>query len=332
MKKMQWVGLFASWAIAGGWLTNVQAQENALDEAAVAAPPSAPAGLAVFPTAILPFHERGAGVAGYGNTASDILFASLVANPDLLLVDREEINKTLAEQELNLSGMVSPGDAVKVGNLIGAKVLVTGSVIDADKSISLVARIIGTETSRVLGESVKGKASDAIGDLAEQLAEKVGATITARASELVAPVRKPEERIAAIKAALGDKVRPVLLVSITERHVGRAPIDPAAETEITLMSRETGFEVVDPKAGSAKQADVLIQGEGFSEFALRRGNMVSVKARLEVKAIDRATDRIIATDRQTAVVVDLTEEIAGKSALQEAAAQIAERLLPKLVK
>ena len=57
-------------------------------------------GFAVYPTAIFPFHERGEGVKGYGNTASDILFASLVANPDLLLVDREEINKTLSEQEI----------------------------------------------------------------------------------------------------------------------------------------------------------------------------------------------------------------------------------------
>jgi len=36
-------------------------------------------------------------------------------------------------------------------------------------------------------------------------------------------------------------------------------------------------------------------------------------------------------DRQTALVVDLTEQLAGKAALQEAAARLAERLLPKLV-
>ncbi|MDD2240390.1 MAG: CsgG/HfaB family protein [Kiritimatiellae bacterium] len=315
MKKVLWICLIASLTIGSAWVSPAEAQD----------------GLAVYPTAIFPFHERGEGVKGYGNTASDILFASLVVNPDLLLVDREEINKTLQEQEMNLSGMVSPGDAVQVGSLIGAKVLITGSVIDADQSIYLVARIIGTETSRVLGESVKGKSSDAIGDLVEQLAEKVGATIAARASELVAPVKKPEERIAAVNAELGDKPRPVLMVSIAENHVGRATIDPAAETEFTLMARETGFEVVDPQAGSSKQADIIIRGEGFSEFAMRRGNMVSVKARLEVKAVDRATDRVIATDRQTVVVVDLSEEIAGKSALQDAAAQIAERMLPKLV-
>ena len=65
---------------------------------------------------------------------------------------------------------------------------------------------------------------------------------------------------------------------------------------------------------------------------MRRGNLVAVKARLEVKAIDPKTDKVIAVDRQVAVVVDLTEQIAGKKALQRAAAVIAERMLPKLVK
>jgi hypothetical protein len=78
--------------------------------------------------------------------------------------------------------------------------------------------------------------------------------------------------------------------------------------------------------------DVLIEGEGFSEFGLRRGNLVSVKARVEIKAIDRKSGEVLAIDRETAVEVDLTEQIAGKKALQNAAARIAERLLPKLVK
>lgn len=286
----------------------------------------------IYPTAIFPFAERGAGVKGFGEKVSDILFASLVVNPDLYLVDRAEMKKTLDEHELNMSGMVAPGQAVQVGQLTGAKILLTGSVIEADKTLYVVAKIIGTETSRVLGASVKGATRDELAPLVEELAGKVAETIKGKADLLVAKEIKTEDRIAALKDKLGKAGRPSVLVKITERHVGQATIDPAAETEMTLFCKETGFDVVDPEAGRKKDADILITGEGFSEFAMRRGNIVSVKARLEVKAIDQSTDQVIAIDRQTAVEVDLTEQIAGKKALQKAAAAIAERMLPKLVK
>jgi hypothetical protein len=287
---------------------------------------------AVYPAAILAFQERGAGVKGYGSTAADILFGELVVNPELMLVDREDLQKTLSEQELSLSGMVSPGDAIKIGGLIGAKILITGSVIDADRSTYLVAKIIGTETSRVLGASVKGESGDDLSALVAQLAQKVGETITARGSELVAKTVSRDDRLAALKAKMPAGERPALFVSIQERHVGQATIDPAAETELSLFAKHVDFPVLDPDSATRKDADIVISGEGFSEFAMRRGNMVSVKARLEIKAVDRKTDKVIAIDRQTAVVVDLSEQVAGKAALQEAAAQIAERMLPKLVK
>ncbi len=304
--------------ITMGWTTLiVSAQEKTLD---------------VYPTAIFAFAERGAGVKGYGEKVSDILFASLVVNPNLMLVDREEMNKILSEQALNLSGMVTPDQAVQVGRLTGAKILITGSIIESDKTLYVVAKIIGTETSRVLGESIKGNTSDEIAPMVEELGKKVAATIEKDANKLVAKEVKMEDRIAALKNTLGDGKRPVVLIKITERYVGQATIDPAAETEIAMFCKETGFDVLDPATAADKQADIVIKGEGFSEFALRHGNIVSVKARLEVKAIDQKTDKVIAIDRQVAVEVDLTEQIAGKKALQKAAAAIAERMLPKLLK
>lgn len=285
----------------------------------------------MYPTAIFSFTERGRGVEGFGSKVSDILFAQLVVNPNLYLVDREDMKKMLDEQELNLSGMVNSSQAVQVGQLTGAKVLVTGSIIEADKNLYIVAKLIGTETSRVLGASVKGRTNEEIAPLVEQLAQKVSDTITKDAEKLVAKEVKIEDRIAALNKKLGDAERPTLLIQISERHVGQVTIDPAAQTEFAMICKECGFDVIDPERGVSKQADVLIKGEGFSEFATRRGNIVSVKARLEVKAADQMSDEIIATDRQTAVEVDLTEQIAGKAALQEAAATIAERMLPKIV-
>ncbi len=70
-------------------------------------------------------------------------------------MERADIEKILGEHELGLSGTVSADSAAKIGQLTGAKVLVTGRVFKAEGELFIVAKIIGTETSRVYGELVK---------------------------------------------------------------------------------------------------------------------------------------------------------------------------------
>ncbi len=198
----------------------------------------------VYPAAVLPFQERGRDTKDQGSKVTDLLFAKLSVDPALTLVDREDIRKVLAEHELNLTGLVNSEQAIKVGQLTGAKLLITGSVLQVDNSVYLIAKIIGTETSRVVGAPVKGSVRDDLGKLVEDLSQEIVKTVTKRADDLVAKPVSKEDRIAALKKKLGDGKRPALSVHIPERHgspVVLVLIDPAAETEISLFAKEAGF-------------------------------------------------------------------------------------------
>lgn len=284
----------------------------------------------IYPAAVLPFQERGAEVKGLGSQMTDLLFVQLVADPELYLVERDELTKVLEELELSHSGLVHPAHALDVGHLTGAKILITGSVLQAGGHLYVIAKIIGTETSRVLGASVKGHPNDDLDRLARELAAEVSKTVKRRAADLVAKPVTRADRLETLKKKLGKGPRPTVAIQVTERHIGQRTIDPAAETELALFCRELGFAVVDGAQGNRGEADVLLTGEGFSEFAARHGQLISVRARLELKAVERRTGRVLAVDRQTTVAVDLTEQIAGKTALQEAAAELACRILPQL--
>ncbi|MFO0948133.1 MAG: CsgG/HfaB family protein [Planctomycetota bacterium] len=281
----------------------------------------------VLPTALLQFQERGKGVEGMGEKIGGLLFAELSASPEIVLVDRVDLNKVLEEQKISVSGLVKPDQAVRLGQLTGAKILVTGSVIEVDMNVYLVAKVIGTETSRTKGATIKGKLNDPLGPMVEELAKNIADVIAKQGGTLVPTEPSVADRIGAIKGAIGDRSRPKIQIKIAERHIGQATIDPAAETEFISIAKACGFEVVD---GKGVAPDVLITGEGFSEFGSRHNDLLTVKGRLEVKATATASGNVLDADQQTVIVVDVSERIAGKTALQNAAADIAQRMLPKL--
>jgi hypothetical protein len=283
----------------------------------------------VLTVAVFDFESKDEAVRDLGPKVATLVNANLSAEPQLITVERAELEKALGEQELGLSGTVTPDSAAKVGQLTGAKVLVTGRVFKADEQTIIVAKIIGTETSRVYGEVVTGKPGAAITDLSAELAKKIAADVTQKGDTLVAKVESREDQVAKIKKKLGDKKLPAVSVKISEQHFGQFVIDPAAQTELSLILQQCGFTVVD--SGSTNKPDVEISGEALSEFGMQKGNLKSCRARIEIKARDVASGNIISEDRQTSVAVDLAEHIAAKTALQNGADEMAERLLPKLV-
>lgn len=280
--------------------------------------------------AVLDFEARDELGRHFGKEVSLLVSAHLSGNPGIWTVERAELDKALAEQALPLGGMVDPASAAKVGHLTGAKVLVTGRAFHAGKELLLVAKVIGTETGRVYGEVVKSGRDTPVSGPSEDLAKRVGATITAKADSLVAKVPTPADRVAQLREKLKDGPRPSVSVRIPEVHFGTPAVDPAAQTELLFYFKELGCGLRDSQ--SAEAPDLEITGEAFSEVGLRRAGLVSCRARVEIQVRERKTGRILLAERQTSVAVDVGEQTAAKKALQEAGAELAQRILPRLLK
>jgi Curli production assembly/transport component CsgG len=282
----------------------------------------------ILTVAIFDFDSKDEAVRDLGPKVATLINANLSAEPQIITVERAELEKVLGEQELGLSGTVSADTAAKVGHLTGAKVLVTGRVFKVEKELIMVAKIIGTENSRVYGELVKGPATASIADLSTELAKKIGRIVSEKGSTLVAKVENREEKINKLVKSLKEGKRPSVSLKIAERHFGGPVIDPAAETELAMILQKAGFSLLDEK--STEKPDIEITGEAFSAYGMRKGNLISCRSRVEIKAQQRVGGKILAQDRQTSVAVDIAEQTAAKTALQNAAGELAERLLPKL--
>ena len=282
--------------------------------------------------AVFDFQTADQQLAKRGSEIAVLLNAKLSTASDLILVERQEIDKLLGEQEIGMTGTVTPDSAAKIGALLGAKVLVTGRLFDSGGKTYLVAKIISTETGRVYGEMTTIKDPGALDQGSSELAEKISALITKQSDTLTAKVEDPATRLERLKQIVAGKKLPAISVAITEQHINRQIPDPAVQTEFIRTLQQLGFDLITPGETVKRQPDLTISGEAFSESAMRRGNLVSCRARVEITVTDRTTGKLLLTDRQTGVAVDLAENIAAKQALENATAKLLERILPQLAK
>jgi len=107
---------------------------------------------------------------------ADMLITELAANPNLRVVERDQIQSLLAEQKLSQDGKLDQETAIKVGKILGAHHMVTGGFTTdpaGGKTLRFDFRVFNTETSALeFADRVQGKTDDFM-TLVTQVADKI---------------------------------------------------------------------------------------------------------------------------------------------------------------
>ncbi|MCX5660573.1 MAG: hypothetical protein NTW19_12740 [Planctomycetota bacterium] len=324
----------------------------AMAQTAPAKPAATKPAAADITVAVIDFEGKDPANPDLGKNITEVLTAVLGAEDGFKLVERAQLEKKLHEHAINLTGVVDPDQAVKIGKLIGARILITGKCFMVGQQTFITAKVIGVETGLVKPVLVKAPSRDAkLDELIVQLGTDVAATLHKHGESLL-PKDTMVDPVPGLVEALAKRKLPRVAVIIPETHMSAPPaVDPAAETEIKVLLHKAGIEIQDvdqndlaswaksmdrndinawPK--SLANVDLVITGKGFSELGARIGSLVSCSARVEVNVISRKDGKVVLPDRTTSRDVDLSENIAAKKALQKAGRTIGVDILTFFVK
>ncbi|HUM17562.1 MAG TPA: CsgG/HfaB family protein [Candidatus Nitrosotalea sp.] len=312
--------------------------------------PGRPGAAPAITVAVLDFDTSGAPALGPngGIMAGELLAAALSARDGVHLVERTSLRRALEEQTLGLAGVVDPATAARVRRLVGAQVLVTGRVFSVANRLVVSVRAVDTETGHVEAVVAEGRPGDDLRALSGGVAEKIARLLSER-GEALAPGRE-RARVADAGSDLARELAGTALprVSIRVRETVlnvEEPHSVAADELIAFLiaanievrrAGEQGLPVeldeylAKPEAPAG--ADVVILGKAAGRFGLRTGDLVSVKARVKLTAVDTATRRVLAVTETEAKEIDVAPHEAAVQAIVSATREASRDFVLKLVR
>jgi TolB-like protein len=126
--------------------------------------------------AILDFRAIGA-PAQFGEAVAENLRNALVEGKQFTVVERSQIDKAIKEQAFGQSGLVDAKQAVTLGKLVGAKIIVVGSVTKIGQTYTVNARFIDVQTGEATeARSLKTQNEDDIAAVVDEIATALGGT------------------------------------------------------------------------------------------------------------------------------------------------------------
>jgi TolB-like protein len=107
-----------------------------------------------------------------GEIVAEWLITSLANTGRFEVVERSQLQKILKEQQLGISGVINQETAAKVGELLGVKVIVSGSVIQIGNTYDVNARLINVQDGSIIkAERIRGVGLDGVERLMDSLAD-----------------------------------------------------------------------------------------------------------------------------------------------------------------
>lgn len=100
--------------------------------------------------AVLPFKRIGATVSTGELDIQDKIITTLVNQRRFKVFERAQLDKILEEQKLGMAGVVDISTAAEIGKVIGVDAVMCGSITLAQRSVSIDARLVDTETAVIL--------------------------------------------------------------------------------------------------------------------------------------------------------------------------------------
>ena len=128
--------------------------------------------------------------AAYSEAVSDYLLTYIVQSAKYSVYERNHLDRVVSEARLSASDLALRKNAVKIGRLISAKGIITGSVIKLGNIITISARLIEVHSGRVVrSEVITIKAPNQLAASCKIIAYKlIKASLSASEMALPAPV------------------------------------------------------------------------------------------------------------------------------------------------
>ncbi len=102
------------------------------------------------PTAVLPIAPQAGATAADAEYFTAQLVQSLAKNASFKAVERKDLQAVMKELEIQASGITDEKQAVELGKVIGAQMLVSGTLFDRGKNYEIFLKLIRVETGEIL--------------------------------------------------------------------------------------------------------------------------------------------------------------------------------------